>query len=367
MRIALVLMVSWLLLGGMDTAAHAEPSLEAMAGQMLLVGFRGQTLEEAPEFQQALKDGLVGGVVLFDYDVASKKRGRNIGSPEQVMALNKAIAAAASVPPIIAVDQEGGKVMRLKPKAGFPDWPSAAEIGRTMNGEATLALSMEMGRMLKRYGFTMNFAPVLDVNVHPKNPIIGGVSRSFSKDPKEVALLGTAFMLGLRDGGVLPCIKHFPGHGSSRDDSHLGLPDVSDTWSEAELLPFQAAIDAGAPMVMTAHLFNSHWDPSHPATLSYNVLHNMLRGQLGFKGVIVSDDMQMGAITDHYGMRDAIKLAVNAGVDMLLFGNNLEYDPAIAQKAHGILMELVQAGEIPQERIMEAGQRVLNLKATAQQ
>ncbi|MCA1985763.1 MAG: glycoside hydrolase family 3 protein [Desulfovibrio sp.] len=347
----------------------AGPSLAEMAGQMLMTGFRGQRLAEAPETARALHTGQVGGVILFDYDVGSKSYGRNVASPAQVAALTRELAAAAPVRPFIAVDQEGGRVMRLKSRTGFPDWPAAEELGAPYvqnaappQREAVRATAQRMGVLLREHGISLNFAPVLDVNTNPHNPIIGGIGRSFSSSPEVVATLGTAFMQGLLQGGVLPCVKHFPGHGSSREDSHLGLPDVTTTWTGRELLPFKAAIDAGCPMVMTAHLFNAHWDPVLPATLSPRVLQGVLRGELGFQGVIVSDDMQMGAITEHYGMREAIRLAVLAGVDVLVFGNNLHHDPAIASKAHAMLLELVASGEIPAARIQASYARIMALK-----
>ncbi|AGW14813.1 putative Beta-N-acetylhexosaminidase [Megalodesulfovibrio gigas DSM 1382 = ATCC 19364] len=346
--------------------AAPAPTLAEMAGQMLMVGFRGQTLAAAPDTVRALRAGQLGGVILFDFDVAAKTPGRNIVSPAQLAALTREIAAAAPTPPFIAVDQEGGRVMRLKAKSGFPDWPSAADMGAQgaspANRATVQATGRRMGTLLREQGLTLNFAPVLDVNVNPENPVIGKIGRSFSSDAEVVEALGTAFMQGLSQGGVLPCVKHFPGHGSSREDSHLGLPDVTTTWTARELSPFQAAIAAGCPMVMTAHLFNAHWDPTLPATLSPRVLQGMLRRELGFRGVIVSDDMQMAAITGHYGMQEAVRLAVLAGVDMLIFGNNLQHDPAIAAKAHAMLMELVARGEIPAARIQESYTRIMALK-----
>ncbi|GAB7081601.1 glycoside hydrolase family 3 protein [Megalodesulfovibrio paquesii] len=346
----------------MSTARAAEPTLAEMCGQMLMTGFRGLTLAEAPETAQALAAGKLGGVVLFDYDVVTKTTGRNIASPEQLDALTRDIKQAAPVRPFIAVDQEGGRVMRLKPRYGFPEWPSAAQMGARSSPAQLRSWGQRMGELLRQHGLNLNFAPVLDVNVNPENPVIGKLERSFSESPGGVGSAGMAFMQGLIQAGVLPCIKHFPGHGSSREDSHLGLPDVSSTWSSRELLPFRMAIEAGCPMVMTGHLFNSRWDPVLPATLSPKVLQGMLRKDLGFKGVIVSDDLQMAAIARQYGLRETIRLAVLAGVDILLFGNNLQYDAALAQRVHALLLELVTSGAIPRERIHESYQRIMLLK-----
>jgi beta-N-acetylhexosaminidase len=350
------------------------PELKRQAGQMLLVGFRGAEPLDAsgqplPILSQVTELNL-GGVILFDRDAALGIPDRNVKSPEQVRRLTSALSlASAGLPPLfIAVDQEGGRVQRLKPVSGFPDSPAAADLcpeaGGTADTAPALAAGAATGHMLREAGFNLDFAPVCDVNVNPDNPVIGKLGRSFSADPSQAAACAGAFAQGLQSQGVLTAAKHFPGHGSSTADSHLGFTDVTATWTEAELLPFAELIRAGrADMVMTAHVFNARLDPRHPATLSRAVISSLLRKKLGFTGVVVTDDLQMRAVTSRYGLKEALGLAVNAGADILLIGNNLEHDPDIAPKALDLLMELVAEGVVSPERIRESAARVQELKA----
>lgn len=352
-----------------------SPELRRQAGQMLLVGFRGAEPLDAdgvplPILRQVAELNL-GGVILFDRDAAlGGAPGRNVVSPGQLARLTGAVAKAAAdaggPPPFIAVDQEGGRVQRLKPANGFPDSPAAAALcpDDDAEGRQAFAAGTATGGMLRGAGFNLDFAPVCDVNVNPANPVIGGIGRSFSADPGRVAVCAGAFAAGLQGQGVLAAAKHFPGHGSSTADSHLGFTEITATWSEAELTPFAALIRNGrADMVMTAHVFNARLDPRHPATLSKAVITGLLRGRLGFSGVVVTDDMQMRAVTDRYGFKEAIGLAVNAGADVLLMGNNLEHDPELAPKALDALMELVAEGTVSAERIRQSAGRVQALKA----
>jgi beta-N-acetylhexosaminidase len=355
------------------------PELKRLAGQMLLVGFRGaepsdENGQPLPILSQVAELNL-GGVILFDRDAALGIPDRNIKSPEQVQRLTSALSLAATnagLPPLfIAVDQEGGRVQRLKPANGFPDSPAAAELcpeapqaQSAADSAPALTAGAATGRMLREAGFNLDFAPVCDVNVNPDNPVIGKIGRSFSADPKQAAACAGAFAQGLQGQGVLTAAKHFPGHGSSTSDSHLGFTDVSATWTEAELQPFVELIRAGlADMVMTAHVFNTRLDTKHPATLSRPVITGLLRKKLSYTGVVVTDDLQMRAVASRYGFKEALGLAVNAGADILLIGNNLEYDENIAPKALDLLMELVAEGVVCPERIRESAGRVQALKA----
>jgi beta-N-acetylhexosaminidase len=357
-----------------------SPELRRMAGQMLLVGFRGAqpglgTPDELPILGQIAALNL-GGVILFDRDVALKSTERNIESPEQVSRLTSALQAAAAkagAPPLfIAVDQEGGRVQRLRSARGFTETPPAAElcpggVAGPDSGPDTgpaLAAGEQAGRTLAEVGLNLDFAPVADVNVNPENPVIGGIGRSFSAAPKDVAACAGAFARGLQSRGVLTAAKHFPGHGSSTTDSHLGFTDVTATWTEAELIPFAELTRQGlADMVMTAHVFDARLDPDYPATLSRSVIDGVLRGRLGFTGVVVTDDLQMRAVAGRYGLKESVRLIVNAGADVLLIGNNLDFDPHIAEKTLGALMELVAEGKVSPERIRQSYARILKLKA----
>jgi beta-N-acetylhexosaminidase len=213
-------------------------------------------------------------------------------------------------------------------------------------------------------GINVDFAPVADVNVNPANPVIGALGRSFSADPETVARHDAAFARGLARSGVIACLKHFPGHGSAWNDSHQGMCDVTDTWSAAELVPYERLFVQGwRGMVMTGHLFNAHLDPRDPATLSRATIGGLLRSRLGFDGVVVSDDMQMRAVTAQYGFDKAVELAVLAGVDVLLFGNNLDYDPDVDARATAVIRAMVADGRVSRERLRASGERIARLKA----
>lgn len=361
-RIVLCVVVVFVL----QTSAFAgggRPELRAMLGQMLLVGFRGAELPADASILRDIREHDLGGVILFDRDVQLKTVGRNIQSPAQVRALTAALQAAARTPLFIAVDQEGGRVRRLREEAGFPHSPSAKVMGQG-SPDATLQEGERTGRLLADLGINLDFAPVADVDVNPASPAIGALERSFSADPETVAAHAGAFSRGLLSQGVLPCLKHFPGHGSAMADSHLGLTDISRTWSPTELIPYERLIPLGAsPLIMCGHLFLERFDADHPATLSPAVLTGLLRERLGFTGVIVSDDMQMRAITAHYGLEEAVLRAVEAGMDILVFGNNLDYDPDIVPKAVDILARGVDSGRLSRQRIEASFDRISKAKA----
>ena len=344
-----------------------QVSLEEMAGQMVMTGFRGTgeepLSEDLKELLADIRQGRVGGVVLFDRDHLSKSTGRNIVSLEQAGSLITRLQAAAPVPLLIAVDQEGGRVRRFKEEHGATPTPSAQELGRG-KPEATFSEALRMGKMLRSVGVNLNFAPSLDVDVNPQSPAIGALGRSFSAVPGKVAAHGRAFARGLSKAGVLFCYKHFPGHGSATEDTHNGLADVSNSWQQTELVPYQTLLSSQPPaMVMMGHVVLRQKTGNLPASLSREAVTVMLRRDLRWKGVVITDDLQMQAIEGQYSTREAVKLAVLAGVDILLFGNNLRHDPQEGRKIHTILMELVRDGDIPPKRIEESYKRIMQLKA----
>ncbi|MEE8349402.1 MAG: glycoside hydrolase family 3 N-terminal domain-containing protein [Acidobacteriota bacterium] len=345
-----------------ETQSGSE-DLDRWIGQMLMVGFRGTELTEEDPFLQLIGNLHLGGVVLFDYDVPSRSTVRNIVSAAQTHRLTDQLQRAARSPLFIAIDQEGGRVVRLKERHGFPATLSAAELGRRDEESLTRSSAGEMADLLTDLGINLNFAPVLDLAVNPDNPVIAALERSFGSDSDRVLRHGRWTIEEFHRRGLLSAVKHFPGHGSSREDSHLGLPEVTGEWGAVELEPFRRLIQEGLPdMIMTAHLFNADWDPEYPATLSGAVITTMLRQDLGFQGVIVSDDMQMGAIVQNYTLEKGIERAVEAGVDILLFANNSSYDPKIAEKAFNILRRLVDQGVVSRGRIEESFQRISRLK-----
>lgn len=363
MRIAVTL----LLFGGAAAFASAEDtvhvSLEHRIAQMLIVGFRGLTVDDGHPIVRDIVDGNLGGVILFDRDMPSGGTERNIRSPAQVKALNESLSRRATTPLFVSVDQEGGFVARLKTKYGFPATLSALKLA-ALPQEAFDAECDALARTLADAGFNLNFAPSVDVNVNPESPAIGKWERSFSADPTVVAQKAIGMVEAHRRHHVLTVLKHFPGHGSSRVDSHLGLTDVSETWLPLELEPYRALVKADrADAVMTAHVFHRGLDAEHPATLSKKVIGETLRKEIGFDGVIFTDDLQMGAITQHYGFEKSVELAILAGADVLTFGNNLVFDEHITAKVVAHVVSLVRAGTLTEARIDASYERIQRLKS----
>jgi beta-N-acetylhexosaminidase len=236
-------------------------------------------------------------------------------------------------------------------------------LGQQNDLELTKMAGKEIAQTLQDVGINVNLAPVVDVNINPDNPAIGRIGRSFSANPDSVSLHAEAFINGMNLHNIKSCIKHFPGHGSAFNDSHYGLTDITETWTEAELIPYRYLIEKDmVEMIMTGHLYHQGFDSEHPATLSANTLINKLRNELGFQGLIVSDDMNMQAITDYYGIEEAVLLAIEADVDILLYANNMQYDPDIAAMLHGYIRRLVTDGVITEERIRRSYERIMRVK-----
>ncbi|MCS6990041.1 MAG: glycoside hydrolase family 3 protein [Chloroherpetonaceae bacterium] len=344
-------------------AAKPIDSLDFKIGQLFIVGFRGVAVSEQSPIVQDIQRRHLGGVILFEYDVVLKQSGRNVQSPTQVKSLCAALQSYAKTKLLISIDEEGGKVNRLKPKYGFPPTVSAGYLGQLGSLDSARFYATQTASLLSDLGVNLNLAPVCDVNVNPQNPAIGKVERSFSSNPDSVVLFATEVINAHRAKNVLTCVKHFPSYGSLKNDPHWEFADVTDAWRPIELKPFQALISQGrADMVMTAHILNAKWD-TLPATLSRKAIQDMLRNEMGFDGVVCSDDMQMKAIAARYGLEQALKLALNAGVDMFIFGNNLDYDEQIAAKAIAIVKRLIERGEVKRERVEEAYRRIAALKA----
>ncbi len=348
----------------MPTVQTPSPvDLDAKIGQMLMLGFRGLDLKPEDAIVADIRERNLGAVVLFQYDGALKSFTRNIQSPAQLNVLNASLQAYAQTPLLIGIDQEGGLISRLTEENGFPPTQSQKFYGVKNDPILTRAAAKAEGQVLKNAGINLNLAPVVDLDLNPRNPIIGKYERSFSDDPKIVAAHALTAIQGYHAQGILTTLKHFPGHGSSSSDSHHGFVDVTQTWQDIEIEPYRNLITAGlADTIMTAHIFNANLDPKYPATLSQNIITGILREQLKYDGVVISDDMQMGAIRNDYGFEQAVELALNAGVDMLAIANNLVYDPDIGARAVSIIKQLVQAGKISKQRIEESYQRIMQLK-----
>ncbi len=350
-------------------SGQPNADLDTKIGQMIMAGFRGLELTDDNPITADLEKRQIGAVILFDYDVPSKTPVRNIASAVQVRRLTEDLRRRSRTPLIIAIDQEGGRVNRLKERFGFPSTISAKEMAVGKGTELTERYAEQTAKLLADLGINLNYAPVVDLNTNPENPVIGRIERSFSGDPSIVTEHAAAWISAHKRRGILSALKHFPGHGSSRADSHLGFVDVTDTWKAIELQPYRSLIDDGVvDIVMTAHIFNSRLDAKYPATLSKTIVSGLLRGELKYDGVVVSDDMQMKAISAHYGLETAVEQAINAGVDMLVFGNNAEtFEPDIAERAVAAIKSLVANGRISRQRIDESYARIMKLKGKMKQ
>jgi len=348
-----------------DAANRREP---LAVGDLLLVGFRGTEVEGNEELRALICDVRVGGLILFERDAATRAP-RNIASAEQVARLTadaQALARrCAGRPLLVATDAEGGLVMRLSTRAGYAATPSAQELGESGDVAQTELDARRLGARLREAGINWNLAPVVDVAVNPANPAVVALGRTYSRDPAEVTAHARAFVRGMHAAGVLTALKHFPGHGSSRMDSHHGFTDVTDTTDlDVELAPYRALISEGlADSVMPGHVFNRHLDAWHPASLSWYTVRRLLRGQLGFKGVVVSDDLLMGAITQNYGVEDAALLALGAGVDILLIAdNNARREPRAAVRVVAAVRRALAEGRLRRSAVEAALGRIAALR-----
>ena len=342
-----IILLSLLFLATVSAAATLR---EAIAG-MLIFGMQGRSVDVDPALAETIRRYGLGGVILF---------GKNISGPRQLRGLTDGLRRLSAKPLLIAVDQEGGRVDRLAKLPGMHPVPSAKEIAQ-LPPETVSRIYNMMAADLARLGFNCNFAPVVDLAKNPANRVIVRNGRSYGADPERVVATAKRMIDADRRHGILSTLKHFPGHGSSRGDSHLGFTDVSGSWSAEELQPFAKLIEAGeADMIMSAHIYNRRLDPRYPATLSRRTLTGLLRKRLGFSGVIVTDDMQMGAIRQNYPLAESIALAIDAGADMLLFGNQLQR-PVDPMRVIGIIEGLVRSGRISPQRIRRSNRRIARL------
>ncbi len=339
-------------------------TLDEQIAQMLLVGFRGTTLTTENHIYRDIKDYKIGGVIIFEKDGPSQSRPRNIESKEQLAKLISDLKNLSEDKLFVAIDQEGGIVCRLKTDYGYPATVTAQYLGELNSEDSTRYYATKTALTLKEAGLNLNFAPVVDLNINPESPAIGAIGRSFSSNPSSVVFHSSIFIEEHLKLNILTCCKHFPGHGSAMDDSHLGFTDVSNTWSEVELEPYKQLASSGkCKMVMTSHVFNRNLDSIYPATLSEKIVKDILREELNFKGVVVTDAMEMGAIVNNYGLEEAIEKSVNAGCDILLFSNNVKtYDPEIVPSVIRIIKKLIDEDKISRERIRESYDRIVSLK-----
>ncbi len=336
-------------------------SLDIKIGQMIMIGINERTqVKETDALISELNNHKMGGIILFE---------KNINPSNSKSELKKLIAtlkSAAPIPLLVSIDEEGGIVHRLKEKYGFVSMPSAADLGRMNIADTTLFYNRRLAAQLADLGINFNYAPTLDLAINPNNTVLVKRGRCFSRREEIVSKHALLCIQAHHENNVKTILKHFPGHGSSAGDSHLGIVDVTNTWNFEELIPYNNILLSGkCDAIMTAHIINKNWDESSlPATLSHKVITGMLRGMLQFKGVVFSDDMQMNAIAQNYGFEKGIEMAINAGVDIVMFGNNVSKDvkPVTASDVHQIIKKLVKNGSISQARINESYARIIRLK-----
>ena len=358
MKIFLLLLALFLTLTASESEID-EAKIKKMIGRMIVVGFDGTSVDKNSQIVKDMQKYDLGGVILFDRDYKDRTKTKNISNKAQLKKLTKDLRAFANKPMFISVDQEGGKVARLKPAYGFETIPSAFKVGK-MSYKDSVATYAKQSKMIEESGINTNFAPVVDMAINPKNKVIVGLERSFGKDKRQVVEYAKVMIDEQTKHHVISVLKHFPGHGSSLGDSHKGFVDVSETWTPEELDPYKALIKEGkADMIMTAHVFNKHIDDKYPATLSQKFNTQLLRQFLNFNGVIISDDMQMKAISERYTLKERITLAINAGVNIVLFGNQL--DNVSVSELVNVIFEQLKKGEIPFGRIIESNVRIENL------
>jgi beta-N-acetylhexosaminidase len=338
--------------------AQTRDSLDIKIGQMILIGMPSAAVDSL--VLEEVKSGKVGSLIYFE---------KNIPKSTSAFAAFKKMSwtyqKAARIPLFICIDQEGGKVNRLKEKYGFTRSITAAAIGKFKSIDSVQFYAEATAATLAGLGINVNFAPCVDVAVNPTNPVIVKAERSYSPNEDSVALFAREVVRQHRKFGIVTALKHFPGHGSSKDDTHLGLADVTNTWSDRELKPYRMLIESGdVDGVMTSHIVNKNLDhKALPGTLSKPMLDSLLRKKLGFNGVVFSDDMQMKAIAHNYGLEEAIKLAVNAGVDIMCFSNNIMgVENRTVDRVHDIIKGFVASGEIKKARVDESFKRIMKLK-----
>jgi beta-N-acetylhexosaminidase len=339
----------------------AAATLETMAGQMIVVGFQGNDADDASvvALREELAAGRLGGVMFLK---------SNVKTLADVTEMNRQFRAAApGLPPLITLDQEGGSVERLTKRVGFGEVPSARSVAARNTPAEAKSLYARMAAAIADLGFTLNFGPVADMEINPKNPIIAKFGRAYSADAAKVAAYDEAFIDAHRAAGVLTAIKHFPGHGSSTGDSHEGFVDITKTWDASELEPYRTLIAAGdADVIMVGHLYHAGYsggDTRLPASLSPDWIEGVLRGDLGFDGVVISDDLEMGAIRAHFGFKDTVTRAVRAGMDVLLFSNTAKYRPGLGREVLNILVAEAEKDPAFARRIEQSYNRIARLKA----
>ncbi len=329
--------------------------LNRRIARMFVVGIDSTALKENDPIIKKVRELGVGGVILFGYNIP--KGDENATSKEKLTRLCSDLQELADYRLMIGTDQEGGKVMRLRRRDGYIEMPSHKHLGKMDSEDSTRFHAGRTAAMMDEIGINMNFAPCADMNVNPSCPVIGRADRAFSSNPEKVRKHASYFIDEHRRRGIATAVKHFPGHGSSVSDSHMGLPDVSGTWSGEELIPFRNLVKEGScDMIMVGHIFNSRIDPDYPASLSKAAVDSLLRKEIGWDGVVISDDIGMKAINSNFPLEKSLELCINAGVDMMMLIANGAHEKL--EHAIDTIAAMVTEGIIPEERITESYARI---------
>lgn len=342
--------------------SYSDFSLEEKIGQMLMIGFHGKELD-GNVIDDQIGEVKPGGFWLTDNDTPMGKTFGNIESPDQVKKLVSSLKDASETPPFISIDAEGGRVIRLKEKFGFPGTVSAKYLGDKNDPELTFKEYEKIALLLKELGINFNFAPVVDLELNKENPPLAKKERCFGETLELVISHAEQMIKSHVKHDILYVLKHFPGHGSSGDDSHDDLVSVSGSWQEKELEPYKYFIKNNmADAVLSAHIILDRYDDKYPGTLSRTLLTDLLRTEMGFSGIIVSDDLNMGAVAKNYEYQDALVLAINAGIDIIMQGNVMNYQADLPVITKNLILEAVRAGRITEGRINDSFQRIISTK-----
>jgi beta-N-acetylhexosaminidase len=338
-------------------AACQDKELDKKIGQMILIGFPKPEVDSLTLAE--VRAGKAGAIIYFEKNLPAKN------TIEAVKKMNKVYQQAAPMPLLICIDQEGGKVNRMKTKYGFPKSVTAAYLGKTKSLDSVRFYANSTAKALKNVGFNVNFAPCVDLAINPQNTVIVKVERSYSRNADTVVTFATEVVKQHRQQKIITSLKHFPGHGSSTVDTHYGVADVTNTWLPDEIKPYTTMLANGqVDAIMTSHIVNKNLDPKGlPGTLSKRMIDSLLRKTIGFHGVVFSDDMQMQAIAKNFTLEETIKLAINAGVDIMCFSNNIPgSEERTVDRVHRIIKDLVKRGEVSRARIDESYVRIMELK-----
>jgi beta-N-acetylhexosaminidase len=345
---------------GITNKTTSQPSLKEMIGQMLMLGFKGVSSSDkgSKDAHALLKNGQIGGLIFMGHNMSSKTQITQLvsfmkkGSPKKL-------------PPLLAIDQEGGQVQRLKEKHGFTTIPTASSIALANDQILALQTYQTLAEELASAGFNVNFGPVVDLNIVPENPIIGARERSYGFKPETVQTYSSAFILAHRQNKILTSLKHFPGHGSSWTDSHEQFVDLTKSWKKVELAPYKLMVKKQlVDMVMVGHLYHPSFSDRDklPASLSKKAIEGVLRQDIGYQGIVITDDLGMGAIKKYFEFDDALIKAVKAGNDILLIVDGKYANPSSITRIQNLIIDAVKRGDIQKSSIEASYQRIIAAK-----